>query len=160
MNLLAKNILPKKFWIIEDESQNKLGTIQIDNAQKVKVVLGSGQYVYADFDSALREHDISPSDEPVKENPTVGHAVNGYPAKDQPYNEIYDAVKGLPLYTKTEKSKCYYSAGYYIIHFDFAWAPAYCPKKITLERNEYRGPYKTEIEMKEQLRLHNGRNKN
>lgn len=159
MHLLAKNILPKKFWIIEDETQNKLGTIQVDT-QRVKVNLGGGQYIYADFDSALREHDISPSDEPIKEGRTAEHSVNGYPAKDQPYNEMYDAVNSLPIYTKTEKSKCYYAAGYYIIHFDFAWAPAYCPKVITLNRNEYHGPYKTELEMKEQLRLHNGRNKN
>lgn len=159
MHLLAKNILPEKFWIIEDDSQTKLGTIQVDT-QRVKVNLGGGQYVYADFDSALREHDIVPSNEPIKESVQAGHIVNGYPAKDRPCNEMYDAVQGLPLYTKTEKSKCYYAAGYYIIHFDFAWAPAYCPKKITLDRNEFGGPYKTEIEMKEQLRLHNGRHKN
>ena len=159
MHLLAKNILPEKFWIIEDDVQTKLGTIQVDT-QRVKVVLGGGQYIYADFDSALREHDILPSSEPIKESQPAGHNVNGYPAKDRPYNEVYDAVQGLPLYTKTEKSKCFYTAGYYIIHFNFAWAPAYCPKKITLERNEYRGPYKSEMEMKEQLRLHNGRDKN
>lgn len=159
MHLLAKNILPKKFWIIEDEAQTKLGTIQVD-PQRVKVVLGGGQYIYADFDSALQQHDISTSSEPIKESQSIGHNVNGYPAKDRPYNEVYDAVHGLPMYTKTEKSKCFYAAGYYIIHFNFAWAPAYCPKKITLERNEYRGPYKSEMEMKEQLRLHNGRDKN
>ena len=159
MHLLAKNILPQKFWIIEDETQAKLGTIQVDT-QRVKVNLGGGQYVYADFDSALRGHDIVPSDEPIKESVTAEHNVNGYPAKDRPYNELYDAVQSLPMYTKTEKSKCYYAAGYYIIHFNFAWAPAYCTKKITLDRNEFRGPYRSEIEMKEQLRLHNGRDKN
>ena len=159
MHLLAKNILPQKFWIIEDEAQTKLGTIHVDS-QRVKVVLGGGQYVYADFDSALQGHDISTSNEPIKENVQLDHDVNGYPAKDKPHNEVYNAAHGLPMYTKTEKSKCYYAAGYYIIHFDFAWAPAYCPKVITLNRNEYCGPYKTEIEMKEQLRLHNGRNKN
>lgn len=159
MHLLAKNILPEKFWIIEDTTQTKLGTIQVDS-QRVKVNLGGGQYVYADFDSALREHDIVPSNEPIKESVQAGYIVNEYPAKDRPHNEMYDAVNGLPIYTKTDKSKCYYAAGYYIIHFDFAWAPAFCPKVITLNRNEYHGPYKTELEMKEQLRLYNGRNKN
>ena len=61
------HLLAKKFWIIEDETQTKLGTIQVDT-QRVKVNLGGGQYVYADFDSALREHDIVPSDEPIKES--------------------------------------------------------------------------------------------
>jgi hypothetical protein len=154
MQLLAKNILPKKFWIIEDEAQTKLGTIQVEPA-RVRVHLNGGHYVYADFDSALEEHHIVPSTEPIKESVQSGHSVNGYPAKDQPHNEIYDAVAGLPMYTKTEKSKCYYAAGYYTIHFDFGWAPAYCPKVITLNRNEYRGPYKTELEMKDQLRKAN-----
>jgi hypothetical protein len=158
MNLLAKNILPEKFWIIEDESNTKLGTIQV-GPQRVKVVLDGGNYIYADFDSALSSHDILTSTDPINETKVSTHNVNEYPAKDQPFNEMYDAMHGLPMYTKTEKSKCFYAAGYYIIHFNFAWAPAYCPKVITLNRNEFRGPYKTEIEMKEQLRLHNGRNK-
>jgi len=158
MNLLAKNILPEKFWIIEDESNTKLGTIQV-SPQRVKVVLDGGNYIYADFDSALSSHDILTSTDPINEAKVNTHNVNDYPAKDQPFNEMYDAIHGLPMYTKTEKSKCFYAAGYYIIHFNFAWAPAYCPKVITLNRNEFCGPYKTEIEMKEQLRLHNGRNK-
>jgi hypothetical protein len=158
MNLLAKNILPEKFWIIEDESQTKLGTIQV-GPQRVRVVLGGGDYVYADFDSALKQHHIYTSLEPINEPRNDEHNVNEYPAKDKPYNELYDTAQGLPMYTKTEKSKCFYAAGYYIIHFNFAWAHAYCPKVITLNRNEFRGPYKTELEMKEQLRLHNGRSK-
>lgn len=159
MNLLAKNILPEKFWIIEDSTQNKLGTIQV-GPQRVKVVLGGGNYVYADFDSALKQHDIHTSAEPLQESAPLSHNVNGYPSKDYPYNEVYDAVNGLPMYTKTEKSKCFYAAGYYIIRFNFAWAQAYCPKVITLNRNEFRGPYKSEMEMKEQLRLYNAKDKN
>ena len=48
----------------------------------------------------------------------------------------------------------------YIIRFDFAWAQAFSPKVMTLKRNEFRGPYKTEMEMKEQLRVYNGKDKN
>ena len=72
----------------------------------------------------------------------------------------YDAQMGFNMYTKTEKSSCFYAAGYYIIRFDFAWAQAFSPKVMTLKRNEFRGPYKTEMEMKEQLRLYNGKDKN
>lgn len=159
MQLLAKNILPEKFWIIEDQSNTKLGTIQVEQRQ-VKVVLNNGEYVYTDLDSALKKHCISASDQPYKKPTKITYNVNGYPVKTQPHNEIYDAVKGLPLYTKTEKSKCYYAAGYYIIRFDSSWVAACSPKKLTLERNHYQGPYRTELEMKEQLRLHNARDKN
>jgi hypothetical protein len=158
MQLLAKNILPEKFWIIEAEDKSKLGTIQV-NHRRVRVFINGDSYEYNDFESALKQHHISASNEPIKHNNTVAeYSVNGYPAKDQPHNEVYDAKQGLPMYTKTEKSKCYHAAGYYVIRFDFAWAPAYCPKVITLKRNEYRGPYKTEIEMKEQLRKANAKN--
>lgn len=161
MNLLAKNILPEKFWIIEDVEKTKLGTIQVDKT-RVKVIINGDHYEYSDFDAALQTHDIYPSNEPIEEKiePKNEFNVNGYPTKDRPFNEVYDAKLGLPMYTKTEKSKCFYSAGYYIIRFDFAWAQAYCPKVITLKRNEFRGPYRTQMEMKEQLRLYNGRNKN
>ena len=156
MQLLAKNILPQKFWIIENEDKSKLGTIQIDRGQ-VKVLINGSTFNYNDFETALKQHAIQQSQDPIEETVKVKteHKVNGYPAKDAPFNEIYDAKLGLPMYTKNEKSKCFYAAGYYIIRFEFAWAPAYCPKVITLKRNEFRGPYQTQLEMKEQLRLHN-----
>ena len=156
MQLLAKNILPQKFWIIEGEDKTKLGTIQVDQG-RVKVLINGATYNYDSFDTALEQHAIQQSQEPIEESVKVKaeFRVNGYPAKDEPFNEIYDAKLGLPMYTKTEKSKCFYAAGYYIIRFDFAWAPAYCPKVITLKRNEFHGPYTTQLEMKEQLRLHN-----
>lgn len=156
MNLLAKNILPEKFWIIEDVEKTKLGTIQVDNT-RVRVIIDGAKYEYPSFDDALQTHKISTSNEPLETEVKIANkfSVNNYPCKDQPFNEIYDAKLGLPMYTKTEKSKCFYAAGYYIIRFDFAWAQAYCPKVITLKRNEFRGPYKTQLEMKEQLRLHN-----
>jgi hypothetical protein len=163
VNLLAKNILPEKFWIIEDAEKGKLGTIQIAG-QRVRVLINGDSYDYADFESALKQHDISTSSAPIEDSNSgvdiSEYLVNGYTSKDQPHNEMYDAKLGLPMYTKTEKSMCFYAAGYYIIRFDFAWAQAYCPKVITLKQNEFRGPYKTQFEMKEQLRKHNGRDKN
>jgi hypothetical protein len=41
-----------------------------------------------------------------------------------------------------------YCAGYYIIKFEKGWVKSFCPKVITIERNEHKGPFKTEIEMK------------
>ena len=156
MYLLAKNILPEKFWIIENEDKNKLGTIQVNHGH-VKVLINGSTFNYDDFKTALEQHEIQQSQEPIEESvkSKAEFRVNGYPVKDEPFNEMYDAKLGLPMYTKNEKSKCFYAAGYYIIRFDFAWAQAYCPKVITLKRNEFRGPYQTQLEMKEQLRLHN-----
>ena len=53
----------------------------------------------------------------------------------------------------TVKSQSFYCAGYYIINFETGWMKAYCPKLITLTRNQFEGPYKTKFEIQEQLRL-------
>ena len=57
--------------------------------------------------------------------------------------------RSLPLFTKSEKSKSLYCAGYYIIRFDKGWVKSFCPKLITVERYETQGPFKTDIEMKQ-----------
>lgn len=160
MQLVAKNILPEKFWIIENNDLRKLGTIQVSN-NNVKVVIEGKNYVYNDFDSALDQLNISTSEEPLSsDSEKSNYSVNNYPVKNKPYNVTYDAALGVSTYTKSEKSNCYHAAGYYIIGFDFAWAQAYCPKVTTLKQNKFKGPYTSQLEMKEQLRLHNAKNKN
>ena len=64
---------------------------------------------------------------------------------------MYDVRKKLPLFTKSNASKSLYCAGYYVIKFNKGWVKSFCPKVITLERNEYKGPFKTEFEMKQVL---------
>lgn len=157
MKLLAKSILDNKFWIVEGADGSKRGTIQTTVGGKTRVVLGSDIHEFDSFKTALDCLDIESATETPVINEKNNCSVEGFPTKDAPYNIIVDAKMHLPMYTKTEKSRCFYAAGYYIIHFDFGWAQAYCPKVITLKRNEYRGPYKTELEMKEQLRIHNGK---
>lgn len=158
MKLLAKSILDNKFWIVEGADGSKRGTIQTTASGKTRVVLNTETHEFDCFDSALANLGIEPSSsDTVTENENIECSVEGYPTKDAPHNITVDAKLHLPMYTKSEKSRCFYAAGYYIIHFDFGWAQAYCPKVITLKRNEYRGPYKTELEMKEQLRIHNGK---
>ena len=44
----------------------------------------------------------------------------------------------------------------FCIKFDNGWVPAYCPKLITLGRNEFMGPFKTKLEANEALRHANG----
>ena len=64
---------------------------------------------------------------------------------------MYDVQRKLPLFTKSNASKSLYCAGYYIIKFDKGWVKSHCPKLITIERYPYKGPFKTEFEMKQVL---------
>ena len=73
---------------------------------------------------------------------------------------MWDLKKKLPLFTKSEKSKSVYCAGYYIIKFNKGWVKSFCPKLITIERYDYKGPFKTEIEMRQQLSIENAKSTN
>ena len=78
--------------------------------------------------------------------------MHGYPCSQKPYNPLWNVQKGLPLYTKTPKSKSMFCAGYYIVKFETVnWRKAYCPKIITLQRYPYKGPIKSKTEMVAQL---------
>jgi hypothetical protein len=147
----AKPILDDKFWIVEDEGVrvgtltkdnnsfvlNKKGTVEFFNDEKeIRKFYGK------DFLTAkIQEQDINKEES----------FVHGYPTRSIPYNSMYDIQRKLPLFTKSEKSKSLYCAGYYLIKFNVNWLKSFCPKLITIERNEYLGPYKTEFEMKASL---------
>ena len=59
--------------------------------------------------------------------------------------------KKLPLFTKSKKSKSLYCAGYYIIKFEKGWVRSFCPKMLTLDRYPFKGPFRTQLEMKQEL---------
>ena len=77
--------------------------------------------------------------------------VYDYPSKFKAFNQIFDVQKKLPLFTKSKKSKSLYCAGYYIIKFEKGWVRSFCPKMLTLDRYPFKGPFRTQLEMKQEL---------
>lgn len=148
MQYQAKSIVPEKFWIVTRNGE-KVGTLRYDN-----------EYILTVNKKNLRAKDRSEfknivfnDQQLVPTEPKKEYDVYGFACKTKPYNDIYDLKRKLPIYTKTEKSVSFFCAGYYIINFELGWRPAFCPKLITLSRNEYQGPFKTKLEMKEALRI-------
>lgn len=84
----------------------------------------------------------------VKFEPKI---IKGYPIDLDSAIEVED--QSLPLYTKNDKSKIVYAAGYYCIEYTSIWSQAYCPKLETLNKYRYHGPFKDKIEMR--LKLNN-----
>ncbi len=99
------------------------------------------------FGSEIVWTDLSTPKEVTQEDLVVYE----FPTSVTPYNTMYDVQRKLPLFTKSVKSKSLYCAGYYIIHFDKGWVKSFCPKLITVERYETKGPFRTEIEMRQEL---------
>jgi hypothetical protein len=69
------------------------------------------------------------------------NSVYGYPCDAEPYNDIWDVQQKIPLYTKTEKSKTFYCAGYYVTQ---ELEILFCPKRMILQRGVFVGPFKSE----------------
>jgi hypothetical protein len=148
----AKPIVDGKFWIVEQDGE-KIGTLHKKENNKFMLSSKDGNSFFGKKEELIKAFGknffgskikTTISQEEVKD-------VHGYPTSCHPYNPMYNVQKKLPLFTKSPASKSLYCAGYYIIRFDKGWVKSFCPKLITIERYENRGPFKTEIEMKQVL---------
>jgi hypothetical protein len=150
--LHAKTIIANKFWIVEQDG-TKVATLRKDEDNRFVMSNASGMKIYDTQDSLTQEFGKKFfTVKIVKESSNaLPNEVHGYATSTAPHNAMFDIRKKLPLFTKSEDSKSLYCAGYYTIKFDKGWVKSFCPKKITLERYPYKGPFKTELEMKQVL---------
>ena len=152
MTFKAKSVLKDKFWIIENNEQ-LIGTMSWNDDRYMFSTTGetcffdNKRQINQRFGSEIVWTDLSTPKEVTQEDLVIYE----FPTSVTPYNTMYDVQRKLPLFTKSAKSKSLYCAGYYIIHFDKGWVKSFCPKRITVERYETKGPFKTEIEMRQEL---------
>jgi len=145
----AKVLIPNKFWILESDgekvatlSKEKKGYSVLCNGQKIEV--GDLKEIKARFGITLNDEDIKKE----KQAKTTDKEIYGYPVNGRAYEPLWNVQKKLPIYAKSSKSKSLYCAGYYVIKFRKGWVKSFCPKLITLERYPFKGPFKTELEMR------------
>ena len=150
-NMQAKPLVPNKFWIVQDNGK-KVGTLQKDTncyyfvTKMEKIRFDTKEDIYSTFGNDFFEEIVK-----AKTKNQKVLEVYEYPTSTTPYNPLYDVKNALPLYSKSRKSKSLYCAGYYCIQFAKGWVKSFCPKLITLQRYGYKGPFKTEFEMKQVL---------
>jgi hypothetical protein len=146
----AKAVIKDKFWIVE-QNGNKVGTISSDEG---RYVLSSKEGVRV-FDSKTQlERKLGKTVfEGTEQKPEVSaeKTACGYPTSAVPYNVIYDVKRKIPLFTKSTSSTSMYCAGYFVLHFNKGWVKSFCPKLNTIEEYEFRGPFKTQLEMKQEM---------
>lgn len=154
--LKARVVLKDKFWIIE---HNGIKTASLQQTDDGFSLMGTakGKPKKEHF-STLKElsdkYNISFNEPKQISTDNKDHEIYGFKCKTKPYNDMYDVKRKIPVYTKNEKSKSFYCAGYYGIKFD-NWMASYCPKLLTLTRYNFIGPFKTELEMKSILKKYN-----
>lgn len=150
MNIEAKILIPNKEWILRNDTF-KIGTIFkvnkgyhffkkgnrifLKNKEEVKKLLGIN-LIENSFNNSLHKNLC---------------IIYDYPCNTKPYNSLFDLKNKMALFTKSNKSKSKYCAGYFLIKFKKGWVKSFCPKLITIERYKYIGPFKTEIELKDKL---------
>lgn len=154
--MLAKPIINNKFWIVEEDGK-KVGTIQV-GLNGIVYVCNETREHFISLQTLSTKYNIEFSDV-SKDNydkDNVYYELNGYPTSCEPFNGIINLKYKFPVFTKNSKSKSFYCAGYYVIKFNKGWVQSFCPKFVTLSKNEFIGPFKSKIEMKEHLRIKNG----
>jgi len=150
----AKTIVENKFWILEEEDGKRVGTISLKD-NKVTAVIGNQNLMFTNLNELSAKYNVTFIKKFKETTKQLSNEVYDYPTAHTPYTALWHVERKLPIYTKTNKSNSYHCAGYYIIKFEHGWVKSFCPKLITLQRNEYQGPFKSKLEMTEKLRLYN-----
>jgi hypothetical protein len=153
MSVKAKTILKDRFWIVEDEGV-RIGTLSLDE-EKYMLNTADGDIKFFDNMRQLESKLGKTEFENDQSQTANSKDVYGFATRSVAYNKMYDVKRKLPLFTKSKSSKSLYCAGYYIIRFSKGWVKSFCPKLITVERYDTKGPFKTEFEMKQELRRAN-----
>ena len=148
----AKPIIDNKFWIVENDGV-KVATLRKNEENKFILSNEQGIKVFETKKSITEQfgNDFFVAKIIKEADNSNPKEVHGYATSTSPHNAMYDIQKKLPLFTKSKDSKSLYCAGYYVIRFDKGWVKSFCPKLITLQRYDYKGPFKTDVEMKQVL---------
>jgi 1,4-dihydroxy-2-naphthoyl-CoA synthase len=145
MTLIAKPVIDKQFWILQKDNE-KVGNIEAcAGGYQVKINNQIAQFKTIKLAASIADIKFEPVAKVVKPKVTVTH-VHGYPVSGRVYNPMWDVPHQLPVYTKTAKSKSWFTAGWYNIRKGRNWKTVLAPKLITLQRYAYQGPYYTEQE--------------
>jgi len=148
----AKPIVDGKFWIVEQNGE-KIGTLSKKENNRFVLSSKDGSSFFGKKEEIIKAFGKDFFQAKIKTTMSneVVRDVYSYPTSCHPYNPMFNVQKKLPLFTKSPDSKSLYCAGYYVIRFDKGWVKSFCPKLITIERYENKGPFKTDLEMKQVL---------
>lgn len=140
--LVARPLLKDKWWVLE-KNGDTVGNISQSEMGLVLTYTRSPSERFTSKSALKKKYNIVFSPSPKK---AKLKDVHGYPCAGTPHNPLWDVKRGVPLYTKTEKSKSMFCAGWYQVKKGKTWSTVYCPKAIILERRDWKGPYKNESE--------------
>jgi hypothetical protein len=148
--LIAKPVVKNQFWIVTD-GKEKVGNVIADGSG-FEVKLNGNKTHFKNTNTIQKQTNIQfetiKIDKHKKEVP-----FNEYPTTKKVFNSILDIKRKIHLFTKTQKSKCFHAAGWYVLYQGDEPTVTFCPKYIFIQRYEYLGPFKTEDEAKKLINM-------
>ena len=154
MSTTAKVLIPNKSWLLENDG-TKFASLSKEK-KGYSILFKGHEYKVHDLKEIKERFGITITEEAIKKERQLKPAscdIYGFPVNGRAYGPLWNVRKRLPIYAKSSKSKSLYCAGYYVIKFRKGWVKSFCPKLITLERYPFKGPFKTEQEMRAMLNL-------
>ena len=145
MSIIAKPIVKDQFYILTQDDK-KVGNIEA-TGDGFAVRINNRVMPFKTMAMIRKQVDIefpAVGNKPNKE--PASYQVQGYPSGSKVYNPIWNVQHKLPLFTKNNKSRSWYAAGWYQVKQRRTWAIVQSPKLITLERYPYQGPFYTREE--------------
>jgi hypothetical protein len=139
--LIAKPVIDKKFWILQQNDQ-KVGNVEAC-AGGYQVKLNNQVTQYKTIRMVEQRTGVRFEPPMIRTRPrsTTPNSVHGYPTTSRVHNPVWDVPHALPLYTKTAKSRSWFAAGWYAVKKGRKWRTVQDPKLIVLQRYPYHGPF-------------------
>jgi hypothetical protein len=154
MSLIAKPVVDKQFWILQ-ENNKKVGNLEAcDGGYQIRInnqVVAQYKSIRMIAEKAKIQFENAPKLKSKKH--VTANQVHGYQTVGRAHNAMWDLVHKLPVYTKTSKSKSWFAAGWYRVKKGRTWSVMQDPKLIVLQRYRYNGPYQTQTQAKEPTEL-------
>jgi len=141
--LTAKAIINDQYWVVTD-GEKKVGNV-LANAAGFSLILEGSTTHFDSTDDIRKKAKIR--FQPLKTNKHKADLpYPEYPTTSRTHNSMLDVRRKLHLFTKTNKSKCYHAAGWFVIDQNGHPKIEFCPKYIFIQRYDYKGPFKSEGE--------------
>ena len=143
--LKATPIVKNKFWLVTD-GDVKVGSVKSSDFG-LTYMHNNEEERFPTIKLLKDKYNISFESYKSPEEQEQQHEVYGYSTGNYfPYNPLWHVKLGVPVFTREEKSRSFYCAGYYLVKERKKTKLQFCPKIILLERNEFEEPLKSTLE--------------
>ena len=151
IELTAKPITDGEFWILTD-GERKVGNVSANSVGTFHVNVQNEMFEFESITNIQKKTKIK-FVTPKESTAIIETPYPEFPHTARTYNSVYDVKRGLHVFTKTKKSKCFHAAGYFVVEHNGVDQVIFCPKYIFIQRYPYKGPHKTKIEAKNEINI-------